>query len=57
MASSNVELVRSIFAVWERGPFGSTDWADPNIEYVIADGPRRGRGEDLLGWRRVHAIF
>jgi ketosteroid isomerase-like protein len=44
MASANVELVRSIFATWERGDFvASTEWAQPEIEYVIADGPNPGR--------------
>jgi ketosteroid isomerase-like protein len=39
VASANVELVRSLFADWERGDWGSTAWADPEIEFVIADGP------------------
>jgi ketosteroid isomerase-like protein len=40
MSQENVELVRSIFAPWERGDFSAeTEWADPEIEYAYADGP------------------
>jgi ketosteroid isomerase-like protein len=40
--SGNVDLVRSIFAAWERGELRSVDWADPEIEFVFADGPDPG---------------
>ena len=42
MSRGNVELVRSIFAAWERGDYSSAEWAHPEIELVVADGPTPG---------------
>jgi ketosteroid isomerase-like protein len=61
MASANLDLVRSIYANWERGDFTSTEWADPEIELVIADGVETGiyHGLDgmITGWRGWLSAF
>ncbi len=62
MSSATLDLVRSINTAHERGDFSSADWAHPEIEYVIADGPSPGRWvgadgmaqafrENLIGWK------
>src|ERR1700738_1704226 len=55
MSSANIELVRSIYAAWERGDFSSTEWAHRDIELVRPDGLTPGSQTKLAdigaGWR------
>lgn len=58
--SENLDVARSIYAEWQRGDYGSADWARPEIEFVKADGPDPGKwqgvGEMARSWyETLHA--
>jgi ketosteroid isomerase-like protein len=59
--SENLDLVRSIYAAWERGDYGAIEWADKGIEFAWADGPepggRTGLPEMAEGWNRWLAAW
>jgi len=47
--ASKLDLVKSISAAWESGEYGSVEWADSDIEFVIADGPEPGHSTGPAG--------
>jgi hypothetical protein len=55
------QFVRDLYAAWARGDFTSVDWASPDIEFRIADGPAPeswvGREAMAAGWGEVLGVW
>jgi ketosteroid isomerase-like protein len=57
--SANLDLVRSIFAAWERGDFSSASWAHPDIVYEsngFDAAKATGVAEMAQRWRRLAMV-
>jgi ketosteroid isomerase-like protein len=52
----NLDFVREIYAIWDRGELGYEVWADPDIEYLGGDGlePEASRGIAAMDARWRH---
>jgi ketosteroid isomerase-like protein len=55
------DVVRAVYDRWERGDFTWVEWADPDIEFVLADGPApaewRGTRAMAAAWADLISSF
>ncbi len=49
MSSANLDVVRSIYEATARGDFSAAEWADPDIELDLVDGPSPGHWVGVAG--------
>ena len=55
--SANLDLVRSLYVARARGDVSLAEWAHPQIEFVLADGPTRGSATGLAAMARAWREF
>jgi ketosteroid isomerase-like protein len=55
--SENLDLVRSIFDGWQRGDYSAAAWADPEIEFTVADGLAPGVQTGMAAMAEAHRRF
>jgi ketosteroid isomerase-like protein len=55
--SENLDLVRSIYASWQQGDFTHDEWADPDIDFIVADGPQPTRASGWAGMAESFRTF
>lgn len=56
--SANLDLVRSLYADWERGDWSAPlTWAHPEIELVAADGPDASSSKGLAEMAAAYGEF
>jgi ketosteroid isomerase-like protein len=61
VTAGNVEIVHAAYEQWARGDFSSSDWADPDFELVLRDGPApatfKGLEAAAGGWAEFLSAF
>ncbi|HEV2981037.1 MAG TPA: GNAT family N-acetyltransferase [Solirubrobacteraceae bacterium] len=55
--AANLDIVHSIFALWERGDFSAVGWAHPEIEYAIVDEPGTQMAKGVAAMTRTWRDF
>jgi ketosteroid isomerase-like protein len=66
MSQENVEMVKLLFARWNEGDYSSTEWADPDIAFVMktpgggtshgVEAMAESWGDFLRAWERFQGV-